>query len=123
MLFEADYAKNYASIMYQCLFIRSGKFFFSAKTVSSVDMVRGVVFRSYLQHAGCKKRMHSAGRKKKCTRAAAATQAMHTVIAEIFVRDLISYISYFLRKVRNLVAYEKHSRIQVYLTPRSLYEN
>ena len=46
-----------------------------------------------------------------------------TVIAEIFVRDLISYISYFLGKVRNLVAYKNHARIQVYLTPPSLYEN
>ena len=46
-----------------------------------------------------------------------------TVIAQIFVRDLISYISYFWRKVRNLVAYENHTRIQVYLTPPSLYEN
>ena len=46
----------------------------------------------------------------------------YTVIAQIFVRDLISYISYFLRKVRNLVAYQNHTRIQVYLTPPSLYE-
>ena len=46
-----------------------------------------------------------------------------TVIAKIFVRDLISYISYFWRKVRNLVAYENHTRIQVNLTPPSLYEN
>ena len=46
-----------------------------------------------------------------------------TVIAQIFVRDLISYISYFWRKVRNLVAYENHTRMHVYLTPPSLYEN
>ena len=46
-----------------------------------------------------------------------------TVIAQIFVRDLISYISYFWRKVRNLVAYENHTRMHVYLTPSSLYEN
>ena len=46
-----------------------------------------------------------------------------TVIAQIFVRDLISYISYFSRKVRNLVAYENHTRMHVYLTPTSLYEN
>ena len=46
-----------------------------------------------------------------------------TVIAQIFVRDLISYISYFSRKVRNLVAYENHTRMHVYLTPPSLYEN
>ena len=52
-----------------------------------------------------------------------ACHNVHTVIAQIFVRDLISYISYFLRKVRNLVAYENHTRIQVYLTPPSLYEN
>ena len=32
-----------------------------------------------------------------------------TVIAQIFVRDLISYISYFWRKARNLVAYENHT--------------
>ena len=47
----------------------------------------------------------------------------YTVIAQIFVRDLISYISYFWRKVRNLVAYENHTRINAYLTPPSLYEN
>ena len=46
-----------------------------------------------------------------------------TVIAQIFIRDLISYISYFWRKVRNLVAYENHTRIKVYLTSPSLYEN
>ena len=46
-----------------------------------------------------------------------------TVIAQIFVRDLISYISYLWRKVRNLVAYENHTRIQVCLTPPSLYGN
>ena len=36
----------------------------------------------------------------------------NTVIAQIFVRDLSSYISYFWRKVRNLVAYENHTRRQ-----------
>ena len=46
-----------------------------------------------------------------------------TVIAQIFVRDLISYISYFSQKVRNLVAYENHARMHVYLTPPSLCEN
>ena len=45
-----------------------------------------------------------------------------TVIAEIFVRDLISYISYFWLKVRNLVAYENHARIEVHETQPSLYE-
>ena len=39
-----------------------------------------------------------------------------TVIAENFVRDLISYISYFWLKVRNLVAYESYARIPVYVT-------
>ena len=47
----------------------------------------------------------------------------HTVIAQNFVHDLISYISYFLQSVRNLVSYENHTRIQVYLTPPLLYEN
>ena len=46
-----------------------------------------------------------------------------TVIAEIFVRDLTSYISYFWLKVRNLEAYENHARIQVYVKLPSLYEN
>ena len=32
-----------------------------------------------------------------------------TVISEIFVRDLISYVSYLWLKVRNLVAYENHA--------------
>ena len=45
-----------------------------------------------------------------------------TVIAEIFVLDLISYFSYFQLKERNLVAYENHVRITVYATPSSLYE-
>ena len=39
-----------------------------------------------------------------------------TVIAEIFVRDLISYILYFFPQVRNLVAYKTHARIPVYVT-------
>ena len=39
-----------------------------------------------------------------------------TVIPELFVRDLISYISYFRLKVRNLVANERHARIQVYVS-------
>ena len=46
-----------------------------------------------------------------------------TVIEEIFVRDLISYISYFRLKVRNLVAYENHARTTVCVTPSSLHEN
>ena len=46
-----------------------------------------------------------------------------TVIAEIFVRDLISYVSYFRPNVRNLVAYEDYARITVYATPSSLYGN
>ena len=33
------------------------------------------------------------------------------VMADIFVRNLISYISFFWLKVRNLVAYENHARI------------
>ena len=55
--------------------------------------------------------------------ARAAVQLLTTVITQIFVRDLISYISYIWRKVRNLVAYENHTRMHVYLTPPSLYEN
>ena len=51
------------------------------------------------------------------------TKYFITVIAQIFVRDLISCILYFWRKVRNLVAYENHIRIQVNLTPPSLYTN
>ena len=47
----------------------------------------------------------------------------YTVIAQIFVRNLISYISYFWQKVRNLVAHENHTRMQVFLTPPTLYEN
>ena len=50
-------------------------------------------------------------------------KGVDTVIAQIFIRDLISYISYFWRKVRTLVAYENPTRIQVYLTPPSPYEN
>ena len=46
-----------------------------------------------------------------------------TVIAENFVRDLFSYISYFWLKVRNLVAYESYARTHVYVTLPSLYEN
>ena len=46
-----------------------------------------------------------------------------TVIAENFVRDLISYISYLWLKVRNLVAYESYARIPVYVTSPSLYED
>ena len=37
-----------------------------------------------------------------------------TITAEIFVRDLISYFSYFRLKVRNLVEHENHTRITVY---------
>ena len=46
-----------------------------------------------------------------------------TVIAEIFARDLISYILYFWLKIRNLVAYENHARIEVHETQPRLYEN
>ena len=45
-----------------------------------------------------------------------------TVLAEIFVLDLISYFSYFQLKERDLVAYENHVRITVFATPSSLYE-
>ena len=45
-----------------------------------------------------------------------------TVIAEIFVRDFISYFSYFRLKVRNLVADENHARRTVYATPSLLYK-
>ena len=38
-----------------------------------------------------------------------------TVIADIFVHDLVSLISYFLQKEQNLVAYENHTRIQIAL--------
>ena len=48
---------------------------------------------------------------------------MYTVNAEIFVRDLISYISYFWLKVRNLVAHETRARIPVCVMPPSLYKN
>ena len=54
---------------------------------------------------------------------ACKAESLCTVIAEIFVCDLISYISYFLLKVRNLVAHENHAHIQMYVTPLSLYEN
>ena len=50
------------------------------------------------------------------------TDHTHTVIAEILVRDLISYISYFWLKVRKLVAYESLVRIPVYVTPPSRFE-
>ena len=56
-------------------------------------------------------------------RGSTATTGLVTVIAEIFVRDLISYFSYFWLKVRNLAAYENHARVTVYVTPSSLYEN
>ena len=46
-----------------------------------------------------------------------------TVIAEIFVRDLISHCSYFRLKVRNLGANENHARKTACATPSSLYEN
>ena len=39
---------------------------------------------------------------------------LNTVIAQIFVRDLISYISYFWRKVWNLVVYENHTKPYTY---------
>ena len=51
-----------------------------------------------------------------------ADKTVTTVIADIFVRDLISYISYFWLEVRNLVGYENHARIQVHDTQPSLYE-
>ena len=37
--------------------------------------------------------------------------------------DLVSFIPYFWLKVRNLVAYENHARIQVYVTQPTLFEN
>ena len=47
-----------------------------------------------------------------------------TVIADIFIHDLISYISYFRLKVRKLVAYGSHARIsELYVTPSSQYGN
>ena len=46
-----------------------------------------------------------------------------TANAEIFVRTLISYISYFWLKVQNLVAHKTDARIPVYVTPPSLHEN
>ena len=39
-----------------------------------------------------------------------------TAIAEIFVRDLISYFSHVRLKVRELVAFKNHARITVYAT-------
>ena len=45
-----------------------------------------------------------------------------TVVAEISICDLVSYISYFWMKVRNLVAYETMD-VSVYVSPPSLYEN
>ena len=48
---------------------------------------------------------------------------LSTVIAEVFVRDLISYFSYFRLKIQNLVAYENNAHTTVYATPSSLYEN
>ena len=44
-------------------------------------------------------------------------------IAEIFVRDLVSFISYFWLRVRNLVAYENHARIPVFVTWFLRYES
>ena len=46
-----------------------------------------------------------------------------TVIAEIFVRDLISYFSYFWVKVQNFVACENHACIPGYVTPPLQYKN
>ena len=37
--------------------------------------------------------------------------------------DLISFISYFWLRVRNLQAYENHARIPMFVTPSLLYEN
>ena len=50
-------------------------------------------------------------------------EAQNTVFAEIFVRDLISFISYFWLKVRNSVACENHACIHVHETQPSLYKN
>ena len=49
----------------------------------------------------------------------------HNFHAEIFIHDLISYISYLWLKVQNLVANENHACIQfkVHVTLPSLYEN
>ena len=47
----------------------------------------------------------------------------YDVIAQTFVRNLISYISYFWLKERNFAANESHERMPVYVTPTSLYEN
>ena len=46
-----------------------------------------------------------------------------SVIAEIFLGDLISFISYFWLRVRNLQSYENHARIPMYVTPSLLYGN
>ena len=39
MLFEADYAKNYASIMYQCLFLKKSDTGIIFKYVTSLQLV------------------------------------------------------------------------------------
>ena len=54
-----------------------------------------------------------------CCRRAAKLVKDTTVI----YYGLISYFSYFRLKVRNLVAFENHARITVYVAPSSLYEN
>ena len=52
---------------------------------------------------------------------ASHVEKSHSVIAEIFLRDLISYFSHVWPKVRNFVAYENHTGIPVYVTPPLQY--
>ena len=40
-----------------------------------------------------------------------SSEKFYTAIAEIFVRDLISYYSYFRLKVQNLETYENHAHV------------
>ena len=44
-----------------------------------------------------------------------------TVVAVLFVRDLISFILYIILSVRNLVASESYGCLQVYVSLSSLY--
>ena len=48
---------------------------------------------------------------------------MISEIAEMFIRDVVLYVSNFWLEVRNLVAYEHHARMPVYVTPPLLYES
>ena len=52
---------------------------------------------------------------------ASHVEKSHSVIAEIFLWDLISYFSYVWPKVRNFVAYENHTGMPVYVTPPLQY--